>query len=297
MIKSSSAGAKFKAALAAEKPLQIVGAINAYSAILAEQTGFKAVYVSGAGVANASYGLPDLGITNLNDVLIDVRRIANTASLPILVDIDTGFGPAFNIARTIKEMTKAGAAAVHIEDQVSAKRCGHRPNKALVSTDEMVDRLKVAADAKTDPDFVIIARTDSLASEGIKASIARAKAYVAAGADMIFAEAVTELDQYRQFAKAVNVPILANITEFGLTPLFTLAELKEADVSLVLYPLSAFRAMSAAALNVYKTIRDKGSQKDVLGTMQSREELYRFLNYDQYEQKLDKLLGQETKNK
>ncbi len=297
MSKSSSAGAKFKAALAAEKPLQIVGTINAYSAILAEQSGFKAIYVSGAGVANASYGIPDLGITNLNDVLKDVRRISNASSLPILVDIDTGFGTAFNIARTIKEMTKAGAAAVHIEDQISAKRCGHRPNKSVVSTDEMVDRLKVAVDAKTDPDFVIIARTDSLASEGLDSAIARAKAYVAAGADMIFAEAVTELDQYRQFAKAINVPILANITEFGLTPMFTVDELSKAGVSLVLYPLSAFRAMSAAALNVYQTIRTKGSQKDVLNTMQSREELYKYLNYDQYEQKLDKLLGKEAKNK
>jgi methylisocitrate lyase len=290
----SSAGAKLRAALKAENPLQIVGTINAYAAIMAEKVGYRALYVSGAGVANASYGLPDLGITTLNDVVEDVRRISNATALPILVDIDTGFGGAFSIERTIKEMIEAGAAAVHIEDQVSDKRCGHRPNKALVSTVEMVDRIKAAVDAKTDPDFVIMARTDALAQEGLDAALTRAKAYVAAGADMIFAEAVTELDQYKQFIKVTKVPILANITEFGQTPLFTLNELKNAGVSIALYPLSAFRAMSAAALKVYKTLRKDGTQKNVLDLMQSRAELYEFLHYTDFEEKLDRLFAKES---
>ncbi len=288
---SSSPGAKLKAALKTEKPLQIVGVINAYCAIMAEKAGFHCLYVSGAGVANASYGLPDLGITTLNDVVEDVRRITGVTSLPVIVDADTGFGSAFNIARTVSEIAGAGAAAIHIEDQVFAKRCGHRPNKALVSKEEMVDRIKAAVDAKRDADFVIMARTDAIASEGLKCAINRAEAYVAAGADMIFAEAVTELNQYKEFSKAISVPILANITEFGQTPLFTVEELKGAGVSLVLYPLSAFRAMNAAALNVYKTIKTKGSQKDVINSMQTRAELYEFLGYEKYEQKLDQLFA------
>ncbi len=295
MSLSVSAGAKLKKALQEEKPLQVVGTINAYSAIMAQKIGFRCLYISGAGVANASFGIPDLGITTLNDVLQDVRRITGVTELPVLVDADTGFGSAFNIARTVREMIKAGAAAIHIEDQVSAKRCGHRPNKAIVPTEEMVDRIKVAVDAKTDPDFVIMARTDALASEGIAAAIKRAKAYVTAGADMIFAEAVTEINQYKEFSKALNVPVLANITEFGQTPLFTIDELKTAGVSLVLYPLSAFRAMNAAALNVYKTIKKSGSQKSILDTMQTRAELYKFLGYEEYEKKLDKLFSEEKK--
>lgn len=291
---SASAGARFKAALRAEKPLQIVGAINAYCAIMAEKSGFRCLYISGAGVANASYGLPDLGITNLNDVLEEIRRITSVTNLPVLVDVDTGFGDAFGIARTIKEMERAGVAAIHIEDQVAAKRCGHRPNKALVEREEMVDRIKAAVDAKSNPHFVIMARTDALAKEGIDATIARINAYVAAGANMIFAEAVTELDQYSKIVKAADVPVLANITEFGQTPLFALEELKKAGVSMVLYPLSAFRAMNAAALNVYKTLRTEGSQKNVLSTMQSRYELYDFLNYDEYEKKLDQLFAEKT---
>lgn len=293
----SSAGNKFRAALKAEKPLQIVGAINAYCAIMAEKVGFHCLYISGAGVANASHGLPDLGITTLNDVLEEVRRLTSITTLPVLVDADTGFGSAFNIARTVREMIKAGAAAIHIEDQVSAKRCGHRPNKALVSKEEMVDRIKTAVDAKieakTDPDFIIMARTDAIASEGLSAAISRAKAYVEAGADMIFAEAVTELSQYKEFARATNVPVLANITEFGQTPMFTLKELKDADVSMVLYPLSAFRAMNAAALKVYQTLRQVGSQKDIINSMQTRAELYDFLGYDNYEKKLDKLFSKD----
>jgi methylisocitrate lyase len=287
MNASSSPGFKLKTALKTEKPLQVIGTINAYSAIMAEKVGFKCLYVSGAGVANASFGIP--GITTLNDVVEDVRRITAVTELPILVDADTGFGSAFNIARTVKEMTKAGAAAIHLEDQVFAKRCGHRPNKALVNKEEMVDRIKAAVDAKIDADFVIMARTDAIASEGIKSAIDRAKAYVAAGADMIFAEAVTELNQYKEFSKEVNVPILANITEFGQTPLFTVDELKSAGVNLVLYPLSAFRAMNAAALNVYKTIRKCGTQKDVINSMQTRADLYEFLGYEEYEKKLDTL--------
>jgi methylisocitrate lyase len=297
MNASSSPGSRLKAALKTEKPLQVIGTINAYCAIMAEKVGFKCLYISGAGVSNASFGLPDLGITTLNDVIEDVRRIANITSLPVLVDADTGFGSAFNIARTVREMSKAGAAAIHIEDQVFSKRCGHRPNKALVSKEEMVDRIKAARDAKMDSDFVIMARTDAIASEGISNAISRAKAYVAAGADMIFAEAVTELSQYKEFSKAVNVPILANITEFGQTPLFTLDELKNAGVSLVLYPLSAFRAMNAAALNVYKTIRNAGTQKEIISSMQTRADLYEFLGYENYEKKLDTLFKNSETNK
>lgn len=285
----TSAGARFRAALAAEKPLQIIGAINAYHALLATQTGYKAIYLSGGGVAAGSLGLPDLGISTLEDVLIDVRRITDIADTPLLVDIDTGFGGAFNIARTIKSVIKAGAAAVHIEDQVQAKRCGHRPNKAIVSQAEMVDRVKAAVDAKTDPDFVIMARTDALAVEGLQSAIDRACACVEAGADMIFPEAMTELGMYKQFAAAVKVPVLANITEFGSTPLFTVEELASADVSMVLYPLSAFRAMNQAALKVYEAVRKEGTQANVVNLMQTRAELYEHLNYHSYEQKLDAL--------
>lgn len=287
-----SSGSKLKTALKAEKPLQVMGVINAYCALMAEQVGFKCLYVSGAGVANASYALPDLGITTLNDLIEDVRRIADATSLPLLVDADTGFGNAFNIARTVQELSKAGAAALHIEDQVSAKRCGHRPNKALVSKEEMIDRIRAAVEAKIEPDFMIMARTDAIASEGIEKAIDRAQSYVAAGAEMIFAEAVTELEQYKQFTKAINVPVLANITEFGQTPLFTLDELRKAGVSLALYPLSAFRAMNAAALNVYKTIRQEGTQKELISLMQTRAELYEFLGYSEYEKKMDRLLAE-----
>jgi len=289
MTQITSAGGRFRAALAVEKPLQVVGTINAYSALLAERAGFKAIYLSGAGVANASFGLPDLAITMLNDVVEDAKRITSATDLPLLVDIDTGWGGAFNIARTIKEMTRAGVAAVHIEDQVQAKRCGHRPNKALVSKEEMADRVKAAVDAKTDSEFVIMARTDAFANEGKQAAIDRACAYVEAGADMIFAEALHELPDYVSFTQAVKVPILANITEFGKTPLFTVEELRDSGVSLVLYPLSAFRAMSAAAVKVYSAIREQGTQKDVTNMMQTRTELYDVLNYHAYEQKLDQL--------
>ncbi len=289
MTKLTSAGARFRTALAAEKPLQIIGAINAYHALLATQTGYKAIYLSGGGVAAGSLGLPDLGISTLEDVLIDVRRITDVTETPLLVDIDTGFGGAFNIARSIKSVIKAGAAAVHIEDQVQAKRCGHRPNKAIVSQAEMVDRIKAAVDAKTDPDFVIMARTDALAVEGLQSAIDRACACVEAGADMIFPEAMTELGMYRQFAAAVKVPVLANITEFGSTPLFTVNELASADVSMVLYPLSAFRAMNQAALKVYEAVRKDGTQANVVNLMQTRAELYDHLNYHSYEQKLDAL--------
>lgn len=285
----NSAGARFRAAIAAEKPLQIIGAINAYHAMLATQTGYKALYLSGGGVAAASLGLPDLGISTLEDVLIDVRRITDAVDTPLLVDIDTGFGGAFNIARSVKSVIKAGAAAVHIEDQVSAKRCGHRPNKAVVSQAEMVDRVKAAVDAKTDPDFVIMARTDALAVEGLQSAIDRACACVEAGADMIFPEAMTELSMYKQFVDAVKVPVLANITEFGSTPLFTVDELASADVSMVLYPLSAFRAMNQAALKIYQTVRKEGTQKNVVDLMQSRAELYDYLSYHAFEQKLDDL--------
>jgi methylisocitrate lyase len=289
MTTSTSAGARFRQAIALEKPLQIIGAINAYHALLASQTGYKAIYLSGGGVAAGSLGVPDLGISTLEDVLIDVRRITDITSTPLLVDIDTGFGGAFNIARSIKSIIKAGAAAVHIEDQVQAKRCGHRPNKAIVSLSEMVDRVKAAVDAKTDADFVIMARTDSLAVEGLQAAIDRACACAEAGADMIFPEAVTELSMYKQFAAAVKVPILANITEFGSTPIFSVDELRSADVSMVLYPLSAFRAMNQAALKVYQAVRNDGSQKNVIDIMQTRAELYEHLDYHAYEQKLDAL--------
>jgi methylisocitrate lyase len=291
MSHTFSAGRRFRDALAIETPLQVIGTINAYSALMAERVGFRSIYLSGGGVANASYGLPDIGMTTLNDVLEDVRRITSTTELPLLVDADTGWGNAFMIAKTIRQMIRAGAAGVHIEDQVQAKRCGHRPNKEIVSALEMIDRMKAAADAKTDPDFVLMARTDAAAVEGIDGAIKRACRYVEAGADMIFAEALTELDQYRKFANAVDVPILANITEFGKTPLYTIEELRDAGVGLVLYPLSAFRAMSAAALNVYQTLRREGTQKDVLHTMQTRAELYEFLNYHEYERKLDQLLN------
>ena len=284
-----SPGARFRAALAMEKPLQVAGAINAYTARLAAATGFRALYLSGGGVAANSLGIPDLGISTMEDVLIDVRRITDATELPLLVDIDTGWGSAFNIARTIRSMIKAGAAAVHIEDQVGAKRCGHRPGKELVPAAEMVDRVKAAADARNDEQFVIMARTDALANEGLQAAIERARAYVAAGADMIFAEAVTELPMYTEFRRAVGVPILANITEFGKTPLFTRDELGAAGVDIVLYCCAAYRAMNAAALKVYETIRAEGTQRDVISLMQSREDLYRYLDYHSYESKLDEL--------
>ncbi|MGF1765306.1 methylisocitrate lyase [Aliivibrio kagoshimensis] len=282
-------GEKFRRAVTHSQPLQIVGTINAYCAMMAEQVGHQAIYLSGGGVANASYGLPDLGITSLNDVLEDVRRITAATTLPLLVDIDTGFGGAFNIAKTIKEMERAGAAAVHMEDQVSQKRCGHRPNKSIVSTQEMVDRIKAAVDARTDDSFVIMARTDALAVEGIDSAIERSQAYIEAGADMLFPEAINTLEQYQQFSQAVNVPILANITEFGQTPLFSTNELTECNVDMVLYPLSAFRAMNQAALNVYQSLLSEGHQRDVVDTMQTREQLYSYLNYHHYEQKLDSL--------
>ncbi len=282
-------GARFRAALAAEKPLQVVGAINAYAARLAQATGFRAIYLSGGGVAANSLGVPDLGISTMEDVLTDVRRITDACPLPLLVDIDTGWGGAFNIARTIRQMIKAGAAAVHIEDQVSAKRCGHRPGKELVPAEEMADRIKSAIDARTDPQFVLMARTDAIASEGLARAIERTQAYVAAGADMIFAEAVTELGQYKQFREAVGVPILANITEFGKTPLFTREELAGAGVDIILYCCAAYRAMNAAALKVYEAIRAEGTQKSVLPLMQTRDELYKHLDYHAYEQKLDEL--------
>lgn len=288
----TSAGARFKQALNEESPLQVVGAINAYHARLADATGYKALYISGGGVAAGSCGIPDLGITSMEDVLIDVRRITDVTNLPVLVDIDTGWGGAFNIARTVRAMTKAGAAAVHIEDQVQQKRCGHRPNKAIVSQEEMVDRIKAAVDAKTDPDFVIMARTDALAVDGLNAAIDRACACVEAGADMIFPEAMTELDMYAQFVEAVKVPVLANITEFGSTPLYTTQELADVGVSMALYPLSAFRAMNAAALNVYQSLRENGTQQEVLNTMQTRADLYDYLGYHEYEQKLDQLFNQ-----
>ena len=287
-----SAGARFRAAVAAERPLQIPGAICAYHAILAERSGFRALYLSGGGVAAGSLGLPDLGISNLDDVLTDVRRITDVSMLPLLVDVDTGFGAsAFNIARTVKSLIKFGAGAMHIEDQVGAKRCGHRPGKELVSQDEMVDRIKAAVDARTDDDFVVMARTDALAVEGLEAAIDRASACVAAGADMIFPEAITDLGMYKAFAGAVRVPILANITEFGATPLYTLDELRGADVAVALYPLSAFRAMNKAALDVYTALRRDGTQKAVVATMQTRAELYDYLGYHAYERNLDALFA------
>ena len=291
---STSPGARFRQALADERPLQLAGAINAYCALLAERAGFKALYLSGAGVANASFGLPDLGITTLNDVCEDIRRLTQATSLPLLVDADTGWGGAFMMARTIREMSRAGAAGCHIEDQVQAKRCGHRPGKELVSSAEMCDRIKAAADARTDPQFVIMARTDAFAGEGMEAAIERTLAYVEVGADMIFAEALGTLDQYRAFTTALGeVPVLANITEFGKTPLFTIDELREAGVRLALYPLSAFRAMSKAAESVYGAIRQEGSQKSVTHQMQTRAELYEVLDYHAYEDKLDSLFAKE----
>ncbi|WP_395792913.1 methylisocitrate lyase [Aquimonas sp.] len=287
-----SAGAKFRAAVASEKPLQLPGAINANHALLAKRAGFKAIYLSGGGVAAGSLGLPDLGISTLDDVLTDVRRITDVCDLPLMVDVDTGFGPsAFNVARTVKSLIKFGAAAMHIEDQVGAKRCGHRPGKEIVSQAEMVDRIKAAVDARTDPDFVIMARTDALAVEGLEKAIERAVACVEAGADMIFPEAMTELAMYKQFAAAVKVPVLANITEFGSTPLFTVDELAGADVGIVLYPLSAFRAMNKAAENVYTAIRRDGTQANVVDTMQTRMELYEAIGYHAFEQRLDALFA------
>ena len=290
---SLTAGARLRAALEIERPLQVVGTINAYAALLAEHAGFRAIYVSGAGVANASFGLPDLGITSLNDVCEDVRRITGACPLPLLVDADTGFGSAFNIARTARELIRAGAAGMHLEDQVSAKRCGHRPGKALVDAREMVDRIHAAVDARSDPAFVIMARTDAHAVEGQAASLERAADYVAAGADMIFAEALKTLDEYRQFTSALAVPVLANITEFGQTPLYTVADLAAAGVRLVLYPLSAFRAAARAQLTVYNGIRTYGTQKGLLDQMQTRAELYDVLGYHDYEKKLDELFGKE----
>jgi methylisocitrate lyase len=289
-----SAGARFRAAMKAEKPLQCVGAINAYHARLAERTGYQSIYLSGGGVAAGSLGLPDLGISTLHDVLTDVHRITDACTLPLLVDADTGFGAsAFNIARTVKSLIKGGAAAMHIEDQVGAKRCGHRPGKELVPKEEMVDRIKAAVDAKSDPDFVIMARTDALAVEGLERAIERALACVDAGADAVFPEAMTELSMYRKFADAVKVPVLANITEFGATPLFTLEELRSARVAIALYPLSAFRAMNAAALKVYNAIRKEGTQKSVVDLMQTRADLYDVLDYHAYERKLDQLFARE----
>ncbi|MFP6560748.1 methylisocitrate lyase [Paraburkholderia sp. B3] len=287
----TSAGAKFRAAVAAEQPLQVVGAITAYAAKLAEQTGFKAVYLSGGGVAANSLGVPDLGISTMDDVLIDARRITDAVEIPLMVDIDTGWGGAFNIARTVKSFIKAGVAAVHMEDQVGQKRCGHRPNKEVVPTDEMVDRVKAAVDARTDDQFVIMARTDAAAVEGIDAAIERAVAYVEAGADMIFPEAMKTLDDYRRFRAAVKVPILANLTEFGSTPFFTTEELKSANVDIALYCCGAYRAMNAAALNFYETVKRDGTQKAAVSTMQTREDLYKYLGYHAYEDKLDELFA------
>jgi len=291
-----SAGARFRQAVQEEHPLQVIGAINAYHARMADKVGYKALYVSGGGVAAGSLGLPDLGISTMDDVVTDVERITNVTDLPLLVDIDTGFGGAFNIARTVKAMIRAGAGAVHIEDQVQNKRCGHRPNKAIVSQSEMVDRIKAAVDAKTDDDFVIMARTDALAVEGLESAIDRACACVEAGADMIFPEAMTDLAMYKQFAEAVKVPVLANITEFGSTPLYTVDELAAHDVSLVLYPLSAFRAMNAAALKVYQSVREHGTQQHVVDLMQTRNELYDYLDYHAYEQKLDELFNNDKES-
>jgi methylisocitrate lyase len=289
-----SSGRAFRKAIAEEKPLQVVGAICAYHALLAKRSGYKAIYLSGGGVAAGSLGMPDLGISNLDDVLTDVRRITDVCDLPLLVDVDTGFGSsAFNVSRTTRSLIKAGAGAMHMEDQVGAKRCGHRPNKELVSGAEMCDRIKAAVDGRTDPSFVIMARTDALANEGFEIALERLNKYVEAGADMVFPEAVTELSMYKKIAAAVKVPVLANITEFGKTPLFTVDELRSANLSIVLYPLSAFRAMNQAALNTYKKIRTEGTQKNVLSTMQTREELYDHLNYHSYENKLDELFSRD----
>ncbi len=287
-----SPGTRFREALVQEKPLQVVGAINAYHALMAKRVGYRAIYLSGGGVAAGSLGMPDLGISGLDDVLTDIRRITDVCDLPLLVDVDTGFGSsAFNVARTTRSLVKFGAAAMHMEDQVGAKRCGHRPGKELVSKEEMCDRIKAAVDARTDPSFVIMARTDALAGEGLDAALERARQYVAAGADMLFPEAVTELGQYRKFIEAAKVPVLANITEFGKTPLFSVEELRSAGVAIALYPLSAFRAMNKAALRTYETVRKKGSQKEVIGEMQTRDELYDFLGYHSYEKKLDELFS------
>ena len=287
-----SAGKRFREALAQEKPLQIVGTINAYHALMAKRAGYRAIYLSGGGVAAGSLGMPDLGISNLDDVLTDIRRITDVCDLPLLVDVDTGFGAsAFNVARTTRSLIKFGAAAMHIEDQVGAKRCGHRPGKELVSKDEMADRVKAAVDARTDSGFVIMARTDALANEGLDKAVERAKAYVEAGADMIFPEAITDLPMYKRFAEAVKVPILANITEFGKSPLFTVEELRSANVAMILYPLTAFRAMNKAALRAYEQLRKTGTQKALISDMQTREELYDILNYHSYEKKLDELFS------
>ncbi len=294
MSQQISAGARFRRALAEERPLQVMGTVNAYAAMMATEVGYRAIYLSGAGVANYSYGLPDLGITSLEDVLIDARRITAAVDTPLLVDIDTGWGGAFNIARTIKEMIRAGVAAVHLEDQVALKRCGHRPNKEVVATEEMADRIKAAVDAKTDPDFVVMARTDALQKEGLQAVIDRACAYVEAGADAIFAEAMTELGMYQQVCAAVKVPVLANITEFGSTPYYTAQELGEQGVAMVLYPLSATRAMQKAALQVYRSVRERGTQIEVLDLMQQRQELYEFLDYHAYEAKIDQLFSRKA---
>ncbi|MEJ6590423.1 MAG: methylisocitrate lyase [SAR86 cluster bacterium] len=291
-----TAGQKFRLAIEQETPLQVVGTINAYTAIMAEASGYRCIYLSGAGVANASYGLPDLGMTSLDNVLEDVRRITGASSLPLLVDIDTGWGGAFNISRTVKEMIRAGAAGVHIEDQVAQKRCGHRPNKEIVSRAEMADRIKAAVDAKTDDAFVVMARTDALAVVGLEEVIERARIFEAAGADAIFAEAMTSLDMYQQVVDAVKIPVLANITEFGATPCYTTEELASVGIKMALYPLSAFRAMNAAALNVYQTLRKEGSQQAVIDTMQTRNDLYEFLGYHDYEDKLDQLFTKESSN-
>lgn len=289
---TQSAGRRFRDAIASEKPLQVMGTVNAYAAMMATQVGYKAIYLSGAGVANYSYGLPDLGLTSLEDVLIDARRITSVTDTPLLVDIDTGWGGAFNISRTVTEMIRAGVAAVHIEDQVAQKRCGHRPNKEIVPVGEMVDRVKAAVDAKTDSEFVVMARTDSLQKEGLNGVIDRISAYVEAGADAIFAEAMTDITMYRQVCDAVNVPVLANITEFGDTPYYTTQELGEQGISMVLYPLSGTRAMQKAALAVYEAVRKEGTQVNVLDLMQQRKELYEFLNYHSYEDKIDQLFSQ-----
>ena len=290
----STAGDRFRRALVQERPLQIVGAINAYAALMAEQVGFRCLYLSGGGVAAASYGLPDLGITSMQDVITDARRITGATDTPLLVDIDTGWGGAFGIARTIREMEKAGVGAIHIEDQVSQKRCGHRPNKAIVSAEEMCDRIKAAVDARIDPSFILMARTDALAVDGFNAVLDRTQEYVEAGADAIFAEAMTDVSMYGEIVGSVDVPVLANLTEFGATPLYSVDELRQVGVHMVLYPLSAFRAMNLAALNVYKEIRVKGTQRDVVATMQTRDQLYEFLGYHAFEQKLDELFREES---
>lgn len=294
---TSTPGAALRAAVAAERPLQVIGTINAYHALMAEREGYRAIYLSGSGVAAGSLGLPDLGISTLDDVLTDVRRITEVCSLPLLVDADTGFGGAFNIARTIRSLIQAGAAGCHIEDQVQAKRCGHRPGKEIVSSQEMTDRIKAAVDARTDEGFVVMARTDALAKEGLNAALDRAEACVQAGADMVFPEAVTELDDYTAFAARTRVPVLANLTEFGVTPLYTVDRLRDAGVAIALYPLSAFRAMNAAALRVYRGIRKEGTQQGLLDTMQSRAELYDYLGYYEFERKLDELFAMEKGEK